>query len=315
MSTATPIGRLKSFPLRNIWPNEEKDFTPWLVENLDILSEFLGINLSFVEREKDIGRYFKADILAEDSSGNPVIIENQFGTSDHDHLGKLLTYMTNLGAKTVIWICEDPRPEHAQAVRWLNEVSPPDISFYLIKLEAFQIENSPPAPHFSIIVKPTEEIKETGKEKAELARRHKLRLKFWETLLKKSKARGIKLFSTISPSKENWISTGAGKTGLSYAYSILMNSARVELYIDTGNKEKNKKIFDQLHNEKEEIEKVFGEELEWQRLNEKRASRISKTVINKGLKDEEDWNEIQDKMIEAMIRLEKALGKRIRRIT
>ena len=315
MNTTISIGKLKSFPLRDIWPNEEKDFTPWLEENLDILSESIGIKLSFIEREKDVGRYFEADILAEDPSGNPVVIENQFGKSDHDHLGKLLTYMTNLGAKTAIWICEDLKPEHAQAIRWLNEVSPPDISFYLIKLEAFQIENSPPAPHFSIIVKPTEEIKETGKEKAELARRHILRLKFWEALLKESRSKGIKLFSTISPSKENWISTGAGKTGLNYAYVILMNSARVELYIDTGNKERNKKIFDQLYNEKEEIEKDFGEELEWQRLDEKRASRITKTVTNKGLKDEEDWDEIQEKMIDAMMRLEKALGKRIRRIT
>jgi len=315
MDTKVSIGRLLSFPLRNIWPNEEKDFTQWLEENLDILNESLGITLSFIEREKNVGRYFEADILAEDPSGNSVVIENQFGKSDHDHLGKLLTYMTNLEAKTAIWICEDPRPEHIQAIRWLNEVSPPDISFYLIKLEAFQIENSPPAPHFSIVVKPTEEIKEAGKEKAELARRHKMRLEFWKDLLEKSKSRNIRLFSTISPSKENWISTGAGKTGLGYAYVILMNSARVELYIDTGNKEKNKRIFDQLHNEKEEIEKEFCEELEWQRLNEKRSSRISKTVVNKGLKDEEDWNEIQDKMIDAMIRLEKALGKRIRRIT
>mgnify|MGYP000120728751 CR=1 FL=1 len=310
------IGRLQKVPVREVWKNEEKDFTPWLEENLDILGDSIGFNLSIIEREKRVGRYFEVDILAEDPSGNYVIIENQFGKSDHDHLGKLLTYMINLGAKTAIWICENPKPEHIQVINWLNEISPQDTSFYLIKLEVFKIEESPPAPYFSVIVKPTEELKEVGKEKTELVsiRIGNIRREFWSSLLKKIKSRHIKLFSTISPSNDNWISTGAGITGLSYYYVILMDSARIELYIDTGNKERNKEIFDRFYAEKEDIEREFGDELEWRRLDEKRSSKITKTVINKGLRDEESWDEIQDKMIDAMIRLEAAFRNRIMKL-
>lgn len=278
------ISRLRRVSIREVWKNEEKDFTPWLEKNIDVLGETLGINLSVVEREKGVGRYFEADILAEDPEGHYVVVENQFGESDHDHLGKLLTYLTNLEANTAVWICENPKPEHINAVRWLNETSPLDISFYLIKLEVFQIENSPPAPHLSVIAGPSEPTREAGAKKKELAERHVKRLEFWRQLLDRSKDK-TDLFANVSPSKENWLSTGAGKTGLLYSYVILMDSARIELYIDTVEKEENKRIFDMPYKEKEQIEADFGEGLEWQRLDDKRASRIAKTIKGKGLKD------------------------------
>ena len=151
----------------------------------------------------------------------------------------------------------------------------------MIKLEVFQIEGSPPAPHLSIVAGPSEQIKRAGAIKGELAERHLKRLEFWEQLLKKSNTK-TDLFSNVSPSKECWIGAGAGKSGLSYNYVILKNSARIELYIDTGDKDKNKQIFDQLYSRRQEIESDFGEELEWQRLDDRRACRIAKTVENKG---------------------------------
>lgn len=302
------VSRLKRVSLREIWSNEEGDFTPWMENNLDILGEALGIELSVVEREKKAGT-FEADLLAEDSDSNPVIIENQFGKSDHDHLGKTITYLTQLNAKTVIWICEDPRPEHVTAFTWLNETTPDDISFYLVKLEAFQIENSPPAPHFVVLSRPSSAIKAIGATKKEFAERHKKRHEFWEGLLDKSKAK-TDLFANIKPSKENWIGTSArvGITGLYYNYVILMRSSRVELYIDTGNKDKNKAIFDQLYSKREEMERRVGGKIEWQRLEEKRACRIAVLVSNRtGLKDEDKWDRIQNDMVESMMRFGNAL--------
>jgi len=307
------ISRLKRVPTRNVWKNEEKDFTPWLAKNIDVLGEKLGMDLSLMEREADVGESFEADLLVEGPGGDLVVIENQFGKSDHDHLGKILTYLTNLEAKTAVWICENPQPEHIEAVDWLNKNSPQDISFYLIRLEAFQIENSPPAPHFSIVSEPSKQMKEAGAVKEEMAERHIRRLDFWEKLLEKSKVK-TDLFLNVSRSKENWITTGAGKAGLAYVYVILMNSARVELYIDTGDANKNKKIFDELYKKREQIETDFGDQLDWQRLDDKRASRIAKIVENKGLVNIDDWFSIQDNMIDAMIRLEKALSKHIRQI-
>ena len=148
------IGKITRVPLREVWPHEAKDFTTWLENNPDSLSEVTGIRLSNVEREKDAGD-FSVDLVAEDEGGNPVIIENQLERSNHDHLGKILTYLTALGAKTAIWIVPEARPEHIKAISWLNESSA--ASFFLIKLEAIKIENSKSAPLLTLIVGPSKE--------------------------------------------------------------------------------------------------------------------------------------------------------------
>ena len=103
------IARLEKVPLRKLWAHEAQSFTVWLSENLDFLSETLGFDVVLVQKEAAAGP-FSADMLAEDPQGNYVIIENQLEKTDHDHLGKLITYMSNLEAKTAIWITSEPRP-------------------------------------------------------------------------------------------------------------------------------------------------------------------------------------------------------------
>ena len=137
------IGKIERVNLRDIWKNEAYDFTNWLAENLDVLSEALGISLSLIETEKSVGT-FNVDILAEDDEGNLIVIENQLEKTDHDHLGKLITYTTNIDAKKAIWITSEPRNAHITAISWLNESTP--IDFYLLKLEVVKIGNSEPAP-------------------------------------------------------------------------------------------------------------------------------------------------------------------------
>ena len=111
------VGRLEYVPLREIWKHEAYDFTTWLFENCDVLNEQLGLTISPIEKEKSVGP-FNVDILGEDSAGRAVIIENQLTRTDHDHLGKLLTYMSNLDAKVAIWVSTDPRPEHVTAINF-----------------------------------------------------------------------------------------------------------------------------------------------------------------------------------------------------
>ena len=300
-----PIAKLEPVPLRELWKHEALDFTSWLAENLDFVSDVIGIDLSFVEREKSAGD-FSVDILAETGEGDLAVIENQLDRTDHDHLGKLITYMSNLGAKIAIWITSQPRPEHEKAIQWLNETLPADTGFYLIRVEAFRIENSSPAPLFTLVAGPSREAQQIGKQKKELAERYVLRLKFWESLLERLKDK-TKLHAGISPNKDNWLGTGAGRSGVAYNYIILMNGARIELYIDTGNEDTNTQIFDELFSHKAEIEAAFGEPLDWQPLEGRRACRIAYHIPGTGLKNEEAWPELQDRMIDAMIRFEKAL--------
>ena len=121
----TDLGRLEPVDLREVWPNEESDFTPWLADqkNLAILGDALGMPLEFVAREEAVGPY-SADILCRDSNdGTQVVVENQLESTDHDHLGKLLTYAAHLGARVVVWIAKSFTDQHRAALDWLNEVS------------------------------------------------------------------------------------------------------------------------------------------------------------------------------------------------
>lgn len=306
------IARLENIHLREIWPHEAQRFTKWLAENLDFLSEEIGISLTLVEREASAGTFF-ADILAEDQNGNLVVIENQLERTNHDHLGKLVTYMSNLETKTAIWITSDPRPEHEKAIHWLNETLPVDTAFYLIKLEAYRIGNSDPAPHLIVVAGPSEEGRQVGGKKKELAERHLLRIEFWKQLLEMAKSK-IRLHERISPSKDNCISTSAGISGFSYAYVIRMDDAHVELYINKGDSEENKKIFDTLQEQKDEIEKKFNNSLDWQRLDKRRGSRIRFVINDHGLSDRESWPKLQELMVDAMIRLHNAIQPAIESI-
>ena len=308
------VGRLERIDLRKVWMNEAKDFTTWLEKHLDILAESIGFDLSTIEREKAVGP-FSADIFAEGPNGDAVVIENQLEKTDHDHLGKLVTYLSNLEAKTAIWITSNPRPEHSKAVNWLNEISPPDIAFYLVKVEAYKIGESEPAPLFSVVCGPSPEIKQLGKQKQNLAERHVQLLKFWGLLLEKARERTT-LHSNISPSKENWIMTGAGKSGISWNYNITMHGGSTELYIDrgAGKKDETDKIYNTLLNDRERIEQQFGEPLVWDRVEGRRACKITSICEIGGLQDIDRWSAIQEDMIDRMIRLEEALGSLLSKI-
>lgn len=300
------IGRLERVALREVWKHEANDFTQWLQNNIDVLNEALDLNLVNVDREQAAGT-FSVDLVAEDDGGGTVIIENQLEKSNHDHLGKLITYLTALAAKTAIWIVSDPRPEHVSAIAWLNETG--SAQFYMVKVEAVKIGDSPAAPLFTLIVGPSLEAKEVGQAKKEIAERYIIRRQWWTTLINKS-ATVSKLHAHLAPSEYSWIGTSSGIRGLPLNYVVMQDECAAELYIDRGKNadEENKAIFDQLYHHRSEIEQAFGGELSWERLEGKRACRIRYTSKLGGYRSQEEkWPEIQDNVIRAMDRLERAL--------
>jgi hypothetical protein len=305
MSTKS-IGKLERVHLREVWKHEALDFTQWLEENIDTLNTALGLNLINVDREQAAGD-FSVDLVAEDENGGTVIIENQLEKSNHDHLGKLITYLTAMGAKAAIWIVSDPRPEHVASIAWLNEASAVD--FYMVKVEAVKIGDSPAAPLFTQIVGPSEEAKTVGVAKKEIAERYHIRKRWWSTLIQRSPAI-TKLHAHITPGVTSWIGVSTGLRGVNFNYVVWQDECAAEVYIDRGKEaeDENKSIFDQLHTHKTEIEQSFGGPLEWDRLDEKRASRIRCLLKNGGYRSpEEQWGCIQDEVIHAMDRLEKAI--------
>jgi hypothetical protein len=305
------VGKIERLELRKMWDNEALKFTPWLETNIDTLAEVIGLPLSVVEREKIVGS-FSLDLFAEDDNHNKVIIENQLEKTDHDHLGKVLTYLIGLDAKIAIWICSDARQEHISVINWLNETTPDDMFFYLVKVEGIKIGDSLPAPLFSVICAPSQDVKEMGKTKEEFAERHKLRLEFWRRMLEKIKGK-TQLHANRSPTKDYWLSTGSGKSGLEYTYSITKNGASVELIINKGKDSAaiNKRIFEILYSKKDEIQSSFGAPLIWDYIEGRQFCAIRWDTYDSGLWDQDGWDKLQDMLIDAMIRLERAFRKHV----
>jgi hypothetical protein len=307
------IEKLQRVHLREVWKHEAIDFTQWLQENLDALNEALDFNLVSADREQAAGS-FSVDLIGEDESGASVVIENQLEKSDHDHLGKLLTYLASFSARAAIWIVSEPRPEHAAAIAWLNQTSLAD--FYLVKVEAVKIGDSSPAALFTKVVGPSEESKSVGRAKDELVQRHVERERFWVEIIERSKGR-TKLFTNKKPDHASWMAIGAGKSGLGYAYVVLKDKGgQVELYIDRGKdcELENLAIFRALQVNKQRIEEAFGAHLDWQELEGKRACRIRYKIDDGGWGLPESWPKLQDAMIDAMIRFESAFRPEIQRL-
>lgn len=305
------VGRLEIIPLREIWKHEAHDFTTWLFENCDVLNEQLSLTISPLEKEKSVGP-FSVDILAEDSNGRAVIIENQLTRTDHDHLGKLLTYMSNVDAKVAIWISTDPRPEHVAAINYLNEVVPQDTQFYLLRLQAFRIGESDPAPLFTIEAGPSEERSAGGEVKKEFAERDKVRYRFFEQLL--SNANQVtNIFNSVSPvGYQNWVNAGAGKAGIMWTFVAMKKTSRTEFFLCHSDYEINKARFDKLFAHKDAIEQEFGEPLNWDFNDSRKQQYIRSTCPFGGLDEEEKWPEIHKDMVHRLVRLEKAIGPHVK---
>jgi hypothetical protein len=311
------VGKLERVPLREVWEHEAADFTRWLEENIDVLGEALDLNLSSAEREQSAGA-FSVDLVAADEGGDAVVIECQLEKSNHDHLGKLVTYLSAVGAKTAIWIVADPRPEHVGAVSWLNESSAADV--HIVKVEAVRIGASDPAPLLTHIVGPSDATREARKRKRELSGRQAVYYAFWKQLADSATARPEHPFK-VAPRRGMYTGTSAGITGVDLNHVILKDRARVHLYIHNGGqggRARNEGIFESLAASKQKIEADFGDELDWV-TPETRGGGDAYGVqywIDDigGLSDEEKWPEIQDAMIDAMIRLEKALRPHIDRL-
>lgn len=152
--TDIQFGRLIDLPLRDAWKHEALQFTPWLAQNIDHLSEVIGIPLELDGTEVAVDT-FSADILARNPMDDSVVlIENQLEQTDHTHLGQIMTYLAGLDAQTVVWIAPHFREPHLSAIRWLNQHTADGFGFFAVKARVVRIGDSPFAPIFEVVEKP-----------------------------------------------------------------------------------------------------------------------------------------------------------------
>lgn len=216
------------------------------------------------------------DLVGEDLAGNPVVIENQLDRNDHDHLGKLITYLAAFEAKTAIWIVSEPRPEHVGAITWLNEAGS-GASFYLAKVEAIRIADSPPAPLLTLITGPSAETRHVGAHKQERAERLDHRQAFWRALLERAGAQRHP-HSGVSAGTDSWLGAGSGLSGVHFTYTVRQHDSAVQVLIEGPDAEMNLRVFDQLAAERPNIEADFGQPLEWERMEGRKKCAIGVTL-------------------------------------
>lgn len=150
------LGTLKEIKeLRRVWPHEALDFTHWLAdeENMTLLADAVGLEITIDETESSVGD-FNVDIYAsETDTGRKIIIENQLEDTNHDHLGKLITYASGKDAEIIIWVVKKAREEHRSAVEWLNNHTDDKIAFFLVEIKLYQIGDSEIAVKFEAVEK------------------------------------------------------------------------------------------------------------------------------------------------------------------
>ena len=269
------VTNLTPVNIRDVWPDEAADFTPWLGDNLHLLGQALGLDLELVETEAPTGS-FSLDVLATDTGRRcTVIIENQLDRTDHDHLGKMLTYASGHNADVAVWISREMRDEHRQAIDWLNQRTGTDTEFYGVEVRAVRIDQSRPACLFDVVARPNETRKavvDRGRpEQTEDREQNRL---FWEGVLdqlrddhgltnrRRASAGDWQGLST----KMSWIKlqTGFEREGMAYA----------RINIESHESDLNKALFDLLEGRKDDVEREFGEPLDWERRNNFPQSRI-----------------------------------------
>lgn len=269
------FGKITKIGLRELWPNE-KDFTTWLASNIGALGAALGMDLELKDKEAAVGD-FSLDLLANDlGTGNTLIIENQLTQTDHDHLGKLLTYAAGFSARTVVWVAEIIRDEHRQALEWLNQRTDEDTQFFGVVIEVFKVDDSKPAYNFNPVVFPNEWQKSKKRQASgNISSKGEAYKNYFQSLI--DELRETHKFTNAKIGQpQNWYSFSSGVSNISFAAVFAQGGkARAELFIDVGNAEKNKALFDWLYEQREDIHKKLGTELEWERLDDKRASRIA----------------------------------------
>ena len=301
------LGKLKEINIRKVWGHEQYGFSAWLAEesNMEQLSEILGLSLVDIETEKFVGN-FRCDILAKDEGSNKVVlIENQLEPTNHDHLGKVITYASGLNASIVVWIVEKAREEHASAIEWLNEHTDENLDFFLIEIHAYQIGDSKPAPLFKIIEQPNNFSKTTkvASKDSSINETMAKRVDFWNKFNDVIEARNNP-FPKRKASTDHWYSVSVGSSKCNISIDLINRENRIRVGFWIVN---DKELFDKFYSNKTQIEASLPYKLEWTRNDNKKSSNLCTYVNGLDFDNSTNYKELMNEIINIVIDFKKIL--------
>lgn len=309
------MGEFKRIGVRDMWKNESAEFTPWLAqeENIVKLGEALGIELEVEKVEAAVGPY-SADILAKDTGTDTyVVIENQLGKTDHDHLGKAITYGSVLHASTVVWIATTFTEEHQRAIDWLNEFTTDDLGFYGVRVELWQIDNSLPAVRFDVISRPAAIKKgDAGGRTSELTETRQLQLDFW-TAFRDALVESEVVPTAHTPRPQYWFDINLGRSGIHISCTANTYDGKIGVRVYISNKIADKAL-PQLEAQREQIEEEIGRSLEWN-PNEEARDKIIVTHYDADLQDRSRWDEYISWLVDMTAKFRRAFMPRVKKLS
>jgi hypothetical protein len=315
LQMSVDLGQMRKVGVRDVWKHEELEFTPWLAnhENFTKLADALGyLELQVEGVEVPVGP-FSADILAKDGDGNFVVIENQFGKTNHDHLGKVLTYAATLNASAVVWIAERFTDEHRRAFEWLNDHTSEDLSLYAVELVLWQIDQSKPAVQFNVLSQPSDIVRKATavKSAGPITDAKKLQLEFW-TAFRVALLERKTVSSAQTPRPQYWFHVALGRSNI--FLSLIANTADgrigIRVYL---RKQIAVMALDRLKAERVAIENEIGEPLQWDPNpdNEDKTIMLDRPA---DLNDRSKWPEYVAWLAERVTKFKKAFEPRIKKL-
>ncbi len=306
------LGKLKEVNVRELWHHEQYDFSEWLAkdENIKLLDDELDFTLVDINKEVYVGSY-RCDLVATDeTTGEKIIIENQLEQTNHDHLGKIITYAAGLDAKTIVWIVTKAKEEHRAAIEWLNNNTSKNIGFFLIELHAYKIDDSNPAPMFKVIEKPNDFVKNSKimLKDGEMNRSQSERLNFWNEFNNVVIERG-KPFNIRKATTDHWYDVAIGTSEAHVSINLVNQKKRIEIEVYIRD---NKGLFDKLFENRNDIENELGFKLDWNRLDNKKACRIKTYLNGLNFDDHSNYPSLINETIDIAIRMRDVFSKYIK---
>ena len=304
------LSKIERVELREVWPDEAADFTPWLAEeeNLSLLGEAIGLDLELREQESSVGS-FSLDVLANDqSSGRPVIIENQLTETDHTHLGQILTYAAGHDAGTIVWISKKFRDEHRAALDYLNGRTGEDTEFFGVVVELWKIDDSLPAVKFDLVATPNEWRKQNTRQNTRRRRpsKRKQYRDFFQPLVDTMREEH-NFTEKRKAEPRSWCPLQGNK--VLYVASFQGGAkAWAEFFIGEGNDG----LFEWMKERRASIETEFGEPLVWKKPHATPTCSVIAAERPGSIDDDDETlGEIRDWMVEHLLRLKRVLGPKL----
>lgn len=309
------LGTLEEVNIRNIWPHEQYNFSNWLAEpkNIELINSIIGLTLVDIQTEVEIGSY-RCDIVAKDeTSDTTVVIENQLEPTNHDHLGKIITYASGLGAKVVVWVVERARDEHRSAIEWLNNNMSDKVGFFLLEIHAYKIGDSPAAPKFEIIEAPNDfiaSVTSASQGSNELKGAHLQCYQFWSLINEKLTLMG-KPFNTRKATGDHWYNITIGSSDAHLQMTLVNKDGYVGLGLLIP---KNKSLYQKLLSNKDEIEKQIGERMIWESLEDNLRSKIFLRIEGLNFEDHSNYNQLVSDCINKAIKMRDVFKQQVKKI-